>query len=71
VSDFLNSKQPHPGDYSYNGRHDDGQYEPPREGGPMTLLIGCVQAAKAMNDEYLSGIIEKEKEEVPHKKAKT
>lgn len=45
----------------------------PREGGPMAQLISCVQQAKAMNDEYLTKIIEQEKEDKNHpsKKAKT
>jgi hypothetical protein len=42
----------------------------PKEGGPMALMIGCVQEAKKSNDEYLTIVIEKEKEEVPYKKSK-
>ena len=65
--------QPQPGDYSYSGLHDAASMPLPREGGPMAQLISCVQQAKAMNDEYLTKIIEQEKEDKNHpsKKAKT
>lgn len=36
----------------------------------MALMIGCVQEAKKINDDYLTVVIEKEKEELPHKKSK-
>lgn len=62
--------QPEPGDFCYSGRHDSDVLPAPKEGGPMALLIGCVQEAKTANDEYLTSVIEKEKEELPHKKSK-
>jgi hypothetical protein len=36
----------------------------------MALMIGCVQEAKNANDEYLTSVIDKEKDEIPHKKSK-
>lgn len=62
--------QSEPGDFRYSGRHDSDVLPPPKEGGPMALMIGCVQKAKKLNDEYLTSIIEKEKDEIPHKKSK-
>ena len=53
--------QPQPGDYMYSGIHDHGPLVPPREGGDMAQLIGCVQAAKQFNDEFLTKHIEEEK----------
>jgi hypothetical protein len=40
--------------------HDHGALPPPKEGGPMAVLIGMVQQAKATNDTYLTSIIEQE-----------
>jgi hypothetical protein len=53
--------QPQAGDYSYSGMHDDGTIPAPLEGGVMSQLIACVQKAKQTNDEYLTGIIQEEK----------
>ena len=67
-------KKPEAGDYGYSGVHDQGALPPPREGGPMALLIACVQEAKNANDEYLTRAIAAEKElEQAHvdKRAKT
>ncbi|CAB9505120.1 expressed unknown protein [Seminavis robusta] len=38
--------KPSAGSYDYSGMHDHGPLVPPREGGEMAQLIGCVQAAK-------------------------
>ena len=32
-----------------------------KEGGAMTVLLGCVQEAKKFNDEYLTQIIQRNK----------
>ena len=53
--------KPEAGAYDYSGMHDQGPLIPPREGGEMAQLIGCVQAAKQFNDEYLTQVIEDEK----------
>jgi hypothetical protein len=47
--------------------HDHGPLTAPREGGDIAQLIGCVQAAKDFNDEYLTQVIDEEKK---HKKAR-
>lgn len=65
---FHLSQQPQPGDYQYSGIHDHGPLIPPKEGGPMAQLIGCVQAAKQFNDNYLTNIINEEKEKREKKK---
>lgn len=57
--------KPDPGDYSYSGMHDHGQLPPPKEGGQFAQIIGFVNAAKNASDAYLSGVIEKEKADVP------
>lgn len=62
--------QPEPGDFRYSGRHDSDVLPAPKEGGPMALLIGCVQEAKKVNDEYLTNVIENERDELPLKKSK-
>jgi hypothetical protein len=69
--------QPQAGDYSYSGMHDDGPIPAPQEGGVMSQLIACVQKAKETNDEYLTGVIQEEKnmvtsgEQHKSKKSKT
>ena len=55
--------QPEAGSYTYSGMHDQGPLPPPKEGGPMATLIGCVQQAKRDNDKYLTEIIEHEKKQ--------
>jgi hypothetical protein len=50
--------KPEAGFFGYSGMHDQGPLIPPREGGEMAQLIGCVQAAKQFNDEYLTRILE-------------
>ena len=60
--------KPEPGEYTYSGQHDAGPLPPPRQGGPMEQLIACVQQAKATNDQYLTAVIQKEKEPVAKKK---
>lgn len=50
--------QPQAGEFSYSGLHDHGPLIPPKEGGPMALLIGCVQAAKEYNDRFLTECIQ-------------
>ena len=57
--------KPNPGDYSYSGMHDHGPLPPPKEGGQFAQIIGFVNAAKNASDAYLSGVIEKEKADVP------
>jgi hypothetical protein len=42
--------------------HDAGELPSPKEGGPMADMISYVLAAKAFNDEYLTKIIEEERE---------
>ncbi|GAX14957.1 hypothetical protein FisN_12Lh342 [Fistulifera solaris] len=64
------AERPEPGEFRYSGRHDGGVLPPPKDGGPMALMIGCVQEAKNANDEYLTSVIDKEKDEIPHKKSK-
>ena len=54
--------KPEPGDYSYSGMHDHGPLPAPKEGGQFAQMIGLVSAAKKASDEYLTQIIEKEKE---------
>ena len=54
--------KPEPGDYSYSGMHDHGPLPAPTEGGQFAQMIGLVSAAKKASDEYLTKIIEKEKE---------
>jgi hypothetical protein len=56
--------QPQAGDYSYSGMHDDGPLPAPHEGGVMSQLIACVQKAKQTNDEYLTGVIQEEKNRI-------
>jgi hypothetical protein len=53
--------KPEAGSFVYSGMHDQGPLIPPREGGEMAQLLGCVQAAKQFNDEYLTSILEDEK----------
>jgi hypothetical protein len=64
------STQPEAGDFSYSGMHDDGPLPALREGGVMSQLIACVQKAKETNDEYLTGIIEEEKNRATSKSEK-
>mmetsp|Transcript_14523 Transcript_14523/g.20503 ORF Transcript_14523/g.20503 Transcript_14523/m.20503 type:complete len:125 (-) Transcript_14523:9-383(-) len=63
--------KPQAGDYAYSGMHDQGQLPPPKEGGDMALLIGCVQTAKKHSDTFLTEVIKKEKlHSPPQSKAK-
>ena len=39
---------------SYSGVHDQGPLPPLREGGPMAVLLSCLQEAKKFNDQYLT-----------------
>lgn len=41
--------------------HDAGELTRPKEGGPMADMISLVLAAKALNDEYITTIIEEER----------
>jgi hypothetical protein len=41
--------------------HDQGPLPELKEGGPIALLIGCVDAAKAFNNDFLTKAIETEK----------
>ena len=55
--------QPKPGDVSYSGMHDQGPL--PRlneERGPMSALLNATHAAKTFNDQFMTKIIQKEKE---------
>ena len=63
----IHYTQPHAGDFSYSGMHDDGPLPALQEGGVMSQLIACVQKAKETNDEYLTGIIEEEKSRIMSK----
>ena len=54
---------PEPGDVSYSGMHDQGPL--PRlneERGPMSLLLNATHAAKTFNDQFMTKMIQKEKE---------
>eukprot|EP00533_Pseudo-nitzschia_delicatissima_P016489 CAMPEP_0197266598 /NCGR_PEP_ID=MMETSP1432-20130617/3100_1 /TAXON_ID=44447 /ORGANISM="Pseudo-nitzschia delicatissima, Strain UNC1205" /LENGTH=143 /DNA_ID=CAMNT_0042731485 /DNA_START=204 /DNA_END=635 /DNA_ORIENTATION=+ len=51
-----------PGDDTYSGMHDQGPLPPPKEGGPIAFLIGCVGLAKQHNDAFLTKCIEEGKE---------
>ena len=42
--------------------HDQGPLPDLKEGGPLTLLTGCVKVAKAYNDEFLTKCIIAENE---------
>lgn len=53
--------QPQPGDDTYSGMHDQGPLPEMKEGGPMALLIGCVDAAKTFNNDFLTTAIQTEK----------
>lgn len=59
---FTNTPQAQPGDDTYSGMHDQGSLPPPKEGGPIAFLIGCVGLAKQHNDAFLTNCIEEEKE---------
>jgi len=50
-----------PGSYAYTGMHDHGPFQPPKEGGPIALLIGCANEAQKASDKFLTEIIEREK----------
>ena len=50
-----------PGSYAYTGMHDHGPFQPPKEGGPMALLIACANEAQKASDKFLTEIIEREK----------
>ncbi|KAG7363924.1 hypothetical protein IV203_037126 [Nitzschia inconspicua] len=54
---------PQPGDYSYSGMHDQGPLPDLKQGGPMALLLGCVEGAKEYNISFLTTLIEEEKEQ--------
>ncbi|KAG7354595.1 hypothetical protein IV203_003951 [Nitzschia inconspicua] len=54
---------PQPGDYSYSGMHDQGPLPDLKQGGPMALLLGCVEGAKEYNNSFLTTLIEEEKEQ--------
>ncbi|KAG7343947.1 hypothetical protein IV203_021955 [Nitzschia inconspicua] len=54
---------PQPGDYFYSGMHDQGPLPDLKEGGPMALLLGCVEGAKEYNNSFLTTLIEVEKEQ--------
>lgn len=41
----------------YSGLHDQGPLPPLKEGGPMAVLMSCVQEAKNFNDQYLTEVI--------------
>lgn len=62
----VTPKKPAPGDYSYCGMHDQGLLPVPlvdnNNAGSMTQLIASVQAAKKLNDTYLTEVIQQEKE---------
>ena len=51
--------------------HDHGPLVPPKEGGDMAQLLGCVQAAKQFNDDYLTQVLEEEKQQPQQEKAAT
>mmetsp|Transcript_18498 Transcript_18498/g.24271 ORF Transcript_18498/g.24271 Transcript_18498/m.24271 type:complete len:125 (+) Transcript_18498:164-538(+) len=57
----FKATKPQAGDYTYSGMHDQGPLPPPKEGGDMALLIGCVQEAKKHSDNFLTEVIKKEK----------
>jgi hypothetical protein len=50
--------KPQPGDFTYSGMHDSGPLVPPKEGGYMAQLLSYVQAAKNLNDQYMTNIID-------------
>ena len=50
-----------PGSYAYTGMHDHGPFKPPKEGGPIALLIGCANEAQTAWDKFLTEKIEREK----------
>mmetsp|Transcript_26753 Transcript_26753/g.63807 ORF Transcript_26753/g.63807 Transcript_26753/m.63807 type:complete len:169 (-) Transcript_26753:67-573(-) len=55
--------KPEPGDVSYSGMHDQGPL--PRlneERGPMYVLLNATRAAKTFNDQFMTEMIQKEKE---------
>ncbi|KAG7374829.1 hypothetical protein IV203_013924 [Nitzschia inconspicua] len=54
---------PQPGDYSYSGMHDQGPLPDLKQGGPMALLLRCVEGAKEYNNSFLTTLIEEEKEQ--------
>ncbi|KAG7342829.1 hypothetical protein IV203_020773 [Nitzschia inconspicua] len=54
---------PQPGDYFYSGMHDQGPLPDLKQGGPMALLLGCVEGAKEYNNSFLTTLIEVEKEQ--------
>ena len=42
--------------------HDHAPLIAPKEGGDMAQLLGCVQAAKKFSDDYLTQVIQDEKQ---------
>ena len=59
----------------YSGMHDQGPLPDLKEGGPLTLLTGCVKIAKNYNDEFLTQCIKEENEnsknhDQPNKRSK-
>jgi len=44
--------------------HDHGLLIPPKETGDFALLVGCVQKAKQMSDEFLTQVMDEERQEV-------
>ena len=69
--------QPEAGQYIYSGIHDQGILPPPKEGGDMALLLGCIASARCFNDSHLTMLLSEENRRVglvkdqPSKKAKT
>ena len=57
-----NLLQPEAGSFEYSGMHDHGPLVPPREGGDIAQLIGCVQAAQTFNNDFMTQILQVEKE---------
>ena len=54
--------KPQGGEYKYSGMADHGPLPPPKEGGTFAQLITYAKEAQKNSDEFLTNIIEKEKE---------
>jgi hypothetical protein len=48
-------------DIIYTGFHDQGPLPPLKEGGPMAVLMSCLQEAKNFNDQYLTEAISEQR----------